>query len=64
MTKTAFVLTTAGILALACVALPRPAEAWRGYYAHGYYSHCPQPGYGKYYNCGRFAVPGYPRYRD
>ena len=28
-----------------------------GYY--GYNSGCPQPGYGAYYNCGAYAVPGY-----
>ena len=28
-----------------------------GYY--GYNSGCPQPGYGAYYNCGVYAVPGY-----
>jgi hypothetical protein len=28
-----------------------------GYY--GYDSGCPQPGYGAYYNCGAYAVPGY-----
>jgi hypothetical protein len=30
------------------------------YYAPGYYPRrCPQPGYGEYYNCGGYAVPGY-----
>jgi hypothetical protein len=28
-----------------------------GYY--GYDSSCPEPGYGAYYNCGAYAVPGY-----
>ena len=108
MKKTGFALIAAGVLALACIASPRPAEAWRGRvgpglagglvagavlgglaassayawapgygygYDYGYYgpygawprssyngSGCPARGYGKYYNCGRYAVPGYPRY--
>ena len=104
MKKTGFALTAAGVLALACIASPHPAEAWRGrigpglagglaagaiigglaassayawapgygYYGPYYYgpgeenayngSGCPARGYGKYYNCGRYAVPGYPRY--
>lgn len=38
-----------------------------GYYpgpAYGYYDDpgCPQPGYGAYYNCGSYAVPGYGGY--
>ncbi len=46
-----------------------PGDAdYEGYYAvpaygysSGYYRNgaCPEPGYGAYYNCGRFAVPGY-----
>jgi hypothetical protein len=107
MKKTGFALIAAGVLALACIASPRPAEAWRGRvgpglagglvagavlgglaassayawapgygYDYDYYgpsygpwpgssyngSGCPARGYGKYYNCGRYAVPGYPRY--
>lgn len=107
MKKTGFALIAAGVVALACIASPRPAEAWRGrigpglagglvagavigglagssayawapgygydygYYGpgYGYYgphsyngSGCPAQGYGEYYNCGRYAVPGYPRY--
>jgi hypothetical protein len=33
-----------------------------GYYGPGYYgyrSQCPEPGYGEYYNCGVYAMPGY-----
>lgn len=109
MKKTGFALIAAGVVALACIASPRPAEAWRGrigpglagglvagavigglaassayawspgydYYGpgYGYYgaygpepgygyngSGCPERGYGVYYNCGRYAVPGYPRF--
>ena len=30
------------------------------YYGSGYYPRrCPEPGYGDYYNCGAYAVPGY-----
>jgi hypothetical protein len=54
--------------------LASSAYAWGpgyGYYdayypgpAYGYYgnSNCPQPGYGAYYNCGSYAVPGYGGY--
>jgi hypothetical protein len=52
------------------------AYAWGpgyGYYGPAYYgpgpeyyyyhrSDCPEQGYGKYYNCGAYAVPGYPRF--
>jgi len=30
-----------------------------GVYAPSYNGNCPEPGYGEYYNCGRYAVPGY-----
>jgi hypothetical protein len=30
-----------------------------GVYAPKYDPRCPQPGYGEYYNCGSYAVPGY-----
>jgi hypothetical protein len=36
-----------------------PAPAYG--YSYGYYGagNCPEPGHGAYYNCGRYAVPGY-----
>jgi len=40
--------------------------AYRGYdvapaygYYNGYHRFCPDRGYGAYYNCGAYAVPGY-----
>jgi hypothetical protein len=107
--KAPFILATAGALLLTGIAMPQPAEAWRGrfgpgiagglvagaiigglaassvyawdpgyayygpaygpvygpaygpvYYGPPYYPRqCPGPGYGDYYNCGAYAVPGY-----
>ena len=49
-----------------------PGEAYYGGYypapvygySYGYYRNgsCPEPGYGEYYNCGVYAVPGYGRW--
>jgi hypothetical protein len=36
-----------------------PGYGYYGGYARGYNSGCPQPGYGEYYNCGAYAMPGY-----
>ena len=36
-----------------------PAYRYYGGYGPSYGSRCPQPGYGAYYNCGAYAVPGY-----
>ena len=36
-----------------------PAYGYSGVYAPRYYGNCPEPGYGEYYNWGRYAVPGY-----
>jgi hypothetical protein len=36
-----------------------PGYGYYGGYAAGYNSGCPQPGYGEYYNCGAYAIPGY-----
>ena len=60
-----------GLIAGAVIGgLASSAYAWApgyGYPGYGYYngyaseypSGCPQPGYGEYYNCGAYAVPGY-----
>lgn len=55
-----------GLIAGAVIGgLASSAYAWGpGYeyygYAPGYYnSGCPERGYGEYYNCGAYAVPGY-----
>jgi hypothetical protein len=40
-----------------------PGYGYYGGYAPSYYdSGCPEPGYGAYYNCGDYAVPGYGGY--
>lgn len=54
-----------GGLAAPAYAWGPPAYGYYGpvYYAPDYYSrNCPQPGYGEYYNCGAYAVPGYGGY--
>lgn len=68
----ALVLTTAGALVLTGIATLRPAEARHGWshHRHAYYGYydrgyngagCPSHGYGKYYNCGAYFMPGYGR---
>ena len=71
MRKAAIVLTTAGALVLTAIAILRPAEArhrWSRHHAYYGYSDrgyngrgCPARGYGKYYNCGAYFMPGYGR---
>lgn len=40
-----------------------PGYGYYGGYAPWYYDRgCPEPGYGEYYNCGAYAVPGYGGY--
>jgi hypothetical protein len=40
-----------------------PDYGYYGGYAPSYYDPgCPEPGYGAYYNCGAYAVPGYGGY--
>ena len=36
-----------------------PGYGYYGAYTPGYNRGCPQPGYGEYYNCGSYAMPGY-----
>ena len=36
-----------------------PGYAYYGGYGPWHSPGCPQPGYGAYYNCCRYAVPGY-----
>jgi hypothetical protein len=36
-----------------------PGYGYYGAYAPRYYRGCPEPGYGEYYNCGAYAMPGY-----